>query len=217
MLVSELAERADLPLATVKYYLREGLLAPGVVTGPRRSEYCEAHVRRLRVLRMLREVGGVPVQRLRQIVGAMDDPDLPVHDAMTVIADVISDDPGPRDVDAASRQIVDDVLRGVGWDSIRAESLDRRRLAELVALLNGPGPLGASPEVLRYYAEVADGIAGTEISLVDHSRDRAELLEDMVTGSVVYGQVFALLRQLGHEHHHARQVAPAPLPESTAR
>ena len=29
MLVSELAERADVPLATVKYYLREGLLPAG--------------------------------------------------------------------------------------------------------------------------------------------------------------------------------------------
>jgi DNA-binding transcriptional MerR regulator len=55
MLVSELAERADVPLATVKYYLREGLLAPGETTGPRRAEYDDAHLRRLRVLRLLRE------------------------------------------------------------------------------------------------------------------------------------------------------------------
>jgi DNA-binding transcriptional MerR regulator len=217
MLVSELAERADVPLATVKYYLREGLLAPGEVTGPRRAEYDEAHLRRLRVLRMLREVGGVPVHSLRQIVDALDDPDLPVHDAMAVIADVITDDPEPQDTDAASIEIVDTVLRDVGWDRIRAESLDRLRLAGLVALLNGPGPLGASVEVLRYYAEIADGIASTEIGLVDHTRDRAELLEDMVTGSVVYGQVFALLRQLGHEHHHAVQVGRAVVPESATR
>jgi hypothetical protein len=165
---------------------------------------------------MLREVGGVPVHSLRQIVDALDDPDLPVHDAMAVIADVITDDPEPQDTDAASIEIVDTVLRDVGWDHVRAESLDRLRLAGLVALLNGPGPLGASTQVLRYYAEIADGIAGTEIGLVDHTRDRAELLEDMVTGSVVYGQVFALLRQLGHEHHHAVQVGRAPAPEPAA-
>lgn len=217
MLVSELAERADVPLATVKYYLREGLLAPGEVTGPRRAEYDEAHLRRLRVLRMLREVGGVPVHSLRRIVDALDNPDLPVHDAMAVIADVITDDPEPQDTDAASIEIVDTVLRDVGWDRIRAESLDRLRLAGLVALLNGPGPLGASVQVLRYYAEIADGIASTEIGLVDHTRDRAEMLEDMVTGSVVYGQVFALLRQLGHEHHHAEQIARAAAPESATR
>jgi DNA-binding transcriptional MerR regulator len=73
MQVSELAERAGVPLATVKYYLREGLLPPGETTGPRRAEYDEAHLRRLRVLRLLREVGGVPVTSLRGVVEALDD------------------------------------------------------------------------------------------------------------------------------------------------
>ena len=42
------------------------------------------------------------------------------------------------------------------------------------------------------------------MALVDHDTERSQLLEEMVTGSVLYGQVFELLRQLGHEHHHAR-------------
>ena len=42
----------------------------------------------------------------------------------------------------------------------------------------------------------------------------------MVTGSVLYGQVFELLRQLGHEHHHARTTerdrsAAEPTPAAT--
>jgi len=78
-----------------------------------------------------------------------------------------------------------------------------QRLASLVSMLNGPGPLGASVEVLTFYAGIADELARAEIAMVDHSADREQLLEQMVTGSVVYGQVFGLLRQLGHEHHHA--------------
>jgi DNA-binding transcriptional MerR regulator len=203
MLVSELAERADVPLATVKYYLREGLLTPGETTGPRRAEYDEAHLRRLRVLRLLREVGGVPVTSLRQVVDALDDQDLPVHQAMTLVADVISAPPERADDDPAALDVVDEVLSRVGWDRIRAESVDRQRLASLVTLLNGPGPLGAGVEVLLFYAGLADQLARAEIALLDHSTERSELLEQMVTGSVVYGQVFELLRQLGHEHHHA--------------
>jgi DNA-binding transcriptional MerR regulator len=209
MLVSELADRADVPLATVKYYLREGLLPPGETTGPRRAEYGESHLRRLRVLRLLREVGGVPVTSLRQLVDALDDEDLPVHETMTLVADVMSAAPWPADQDPASLDIVDAVIEAMGWDRIRAESIDRQRLASLVALLNGPGPLGASVEVLTFYAGVADQLARAEIGLVDHSADRSQRLEQMVTGSVVYGQVFELLRQLGHEHHHAGVAAPA--------
>jgi DNA-binding transcriptional MerR regulator len=204
LLLSELAERADVPPATVKYYLREGLLAPGEVTGPRRAEYDEAHLRRLRVLRLLREVGGVPVSSLRQLTDALDDPDLPVHDAMTLIADVVAAGPEPGAQDEPSLAMVDTVFRDMGWNGIRPESVDRVRLAALVSLLNRPGPLGANVEILRYYAGVADQMARREVAMVDHSRERSELLEDMLTGSVVYGQVFALLRQLGHEHHHRR-------------
>jgi len=203
MLVSELAERADVPLATVKYYLREGLLAPGENTGPRRAEYDDAHLRRLRVLRLLREVGGVPVTSLRQIVDALDDEELRIHETMTLVADVISAGPETNGQDQASLDMVDAVLAAVGWDGIRAESMDRQRLASLVSMLNGPGPLGASVQVLTFYAGVADELARAEIAMVDHSAGREHQLDQMVTGSVVYGQVFGLLRQLGHEHHHA--------------
>jgi DNA-binding transcriptional MerR regulator len=213
MLVSELAERAGVPLATVKYYLREGLLPAGVTTGPRRAEYAEAHLRRLRVLRLLREVGEVPVTSLRQVVDALDDEELPVHEVMTLVADVISARPESENQVPGSLDTVDAVLAHVGWDLVRAESIDRQRLAELVTLLNGPGPLGASAEVLGFYAGIADQLARAEVALVNQSTDRAELLEQMVTGSVVYGQVFMLLRQLGHEHHHARLTTAAPRPE----
>jgi DNA-binding transcriptional MerR regulator len=207
VLVSELAERADVPLATVKYYLREGLLHAGETTGPRRAEYDEGHLRRLRVLRLLREVGEVPVTSLRQIVEALDDELLPVHDAMTQIADVITSGPEPGEQDASALAMVDELFALMGWNRIRPESVDRLRLASLVSALNAPGPLGADVDVLSFYAGVADQLARTEISLVDHSIERSRLLEDMVAGSVVYGQVFELLRQLGHEHHHARVVA----------
>lgn len=203
MQISELAERGEAPVATVKYYLREGLLPPGRTTGPRRAEYDETHLRRLRVLRLLREVGGVPVTNLRRIVDALDDEALPVHEAMTRVADVITPAPETDVQEPESLETVEAVLGAVGWDRVRDASVDRQRLASLVTLLNGPGPLGAGVEVLTFYAGIADQLARAEIALVDGSAERSEALEQMVTGSVVYGEVFRLLRQLGHEHHHA--------------
>jgi DNA-binding transcriptional MerR regulator len=204
MLVSELAERADVPLATVKYYLREGLLAPGETTGPRRAEYDDSHLRRLRVLRLLREAGGVPVTSLRQVVEALDDEELPVHEVMTVVADEISDRPESVFLDPAALEVVDEVLVGIGWDDLRPDSIDRQRLATLVSLLNGPGPLAATVEILTFYAVAADHVARTEVDLLDHTVERSQLLEQLVTGSVVYGQVFQVLRQLAEQHHLAR-------------
>ena len=76
MQVSELVRATSVPLATVKYYLREGLLPAARKITARSSEYGEEHVRRLTLLRVLREVGAIPVGRLRELVEAVDNPRL---------------------------------------------------------------------------------------------------------------------------------------------
>ena len=148
VLVSELSERADVPLATVKYYLREGLLHAGETTGPRRSEYDERHLRRLRVLRLLREVGEVPVTSLCQIVDALDDEEMPVHDAMAQIArlraqveSLMRDRVAPAVGDAAGRveaaaYDAADVMRGRA-DDIAVAVRDRPLAAVCVAAVVG--------------------------------------------------------------------------------
>ncbi|MDQ4008931.1 MAG: MerR family transcriptional regulator, partial [Actinomycetota bacterium] len=57
MQMSELARAGGVPVATVKYYLRERLLPPGVATSATRSTYDEGHLLRLRLIRALVEVG----------------------------------------------------------------------------------------------------------------------------------------------------------------
>ena len=47
MRVGELSEAVDLPIPTIKYYLREGLLPAGEVLWSTRSTYDETHVARL--------------------------------------------------------------------------------------------------------------------------------------------------------------------------
>ena len=201
MLVSELAERADVPLATVKYYLREGLLPPGDVVGPRRAEYDETHVRRLQILRALREVGGAPVSALQTIVDAVDDESQPVHQVLCQISDALSpplpvDGPG-----AAAREMVDDVIARAGWTGVRPDAEARDRLAALIQLVSGD-LLTVDEEILGYYAKLADELSRTEIAFVDTMKDRKGMLEDMVAGEAVFGEILTLLRRLGHEHHH---------------
>jgi DNA-binding transcriptional MerR regulator len=202
MLVSELAERADVPVATVKYYLREGLLLPGVTTAPRRAEYDESHVRRLRILRLLREIGGAPVSALQAIIDAVDDESLPMHDVLCKISDALSPpltDEGP---DHDARQMVDAVIAGVGWSGVRPDASDRFRLASLIQLVTEEELLTIDDKIISYYAHIADELCRTEIALIDTSKDRAGVLEDMIAGEAAFGEVLALLRRMGHEHYH---------------
>ena len=204
MLVSELAERADVPLATVKYYLREGLLAPGETTGPRRSEYDASHLRRLRILRALREVGGAPVSALQVIVDAVEDDSRPEHDLVCEISDALSP-PLPVDgPDQAAGHQVNAAIDGVGWSDVRMDAAARLRLADLVQLVSEE-LLTVDSEILGYYARLADHLCRTEIALLDKTKGRQGTLEDMVVGEAVFGDILTLFRRLGHEHYHEQR------------
>lgn len=205
MLVSELAERADVPLATVKYYLREGLLPAGDATGPRRAEYGESHLRRLQILRALREVGGAPVSALQVIVDAVEDDTRPVHEVLCEISDALSPEVPVGDLDPEVVATVDAVITAVGWSGVRPDAAVRRRLAEVVQL-GGAELLTVNPEILGYYARLADELCRAELELVNPTKDRQGTLEDMVVGEAVFGEILTLLRRLGHEHHATRSV-----------
>jgi DNA-binding transcriptional MerR regulator len=210
MLVSELADRADVPLATVKYYLREGLLPAGDATGPRRAEYDESHLRRLRVLRALREVGGAPVSALQVIVDAIEDDARSSHETFCAISDALS----PPLADEAQRpdpelsRAVETAIDAVGWDGIRPDAAARRRL-EAVVQLGGAELLTVNREILGYYAHLADELCRAEISQVDLTKDRQGVLEDMVVGEAVFGEILALFRRLGHEHYDTQRQSGA--------
>ena len=72
MRISALSARSGVAVATIKFYLREGLLPPGTATATNQADYDETHVRRLRLIRALIDVGGVPVASARAVVEALD-------------------------------------------------------------------------------------------------------------------------------------------------
>ena len=74
MRISALAAEAGLPVATVKFYLRQRLMHPGIATSATQANYDESHVRRLRVIRALTGSVGLSVQQARTILELIDDP-----------------------------------------------------------------------------------------------------------------------------------------------
>jgi DNA-binding transcriptional MerR regulator len=68
MRMQDLSRASGLPVPTVKYYLREGLLAPGERTGPNQARYGAEHLRRLRLVRALLELGGLSLAQVRAVL-----------------------------------------------------------------------------------------------------------------------------------------------------
>jgi DNA-binding transcriptional MerR regulator len=84
MRMAELSRRSGVSVPTIKYYLREGLLPAGAVTSPNQADYGNGHLRRLRLIRALIDVGGLSVAAAREVLGAVDDPSVVGHDLLGV-------------------------------------------------------------------------------------------------------------------------------------
>jgi DNA-binding transcriptional MerR regulator len=67
--IGELADRAGVSVATIKFYIREGLLPPPPVkTGRTMGYYDEAYLERLLLIRKLREERFLPIRAIRLLL-----------------------------------------------------------------------------------------------------------------------------------------------------
>lgn len=201
MRISELADRAGVSVATIKFYLRDGLLPPGTATAPNRTDYSEAHLHRLRLIRALRDVGDLDLARIRRITTAIDDDGLPLHTVFGVVQDALRPvDERPADDDTRTAAAdIDRFLSGLGWQ-VSADASSRGDLADCLVALRRLGR-ASGPEVFRRYAEAVDPLAAWEVSVIPTGGSSSEAVERMAVGTVVFEQAIAALRRLAHEHH----------------
>ena len=105
MRIAELSRLSGVTPATIKYYLREGLLAPGVHTHPNQVEYTEHHVTRLRLIRALIEIGGLSVSATSDLLSVLDFALIVINGlALRVVGG------GPVDIEAIVTLVNDGVL-----------------------------------------------------------------------------------------------------------
>lgn len=217
MKISELSSRSGVPVATVKFYLREGLLASGEKSSQTQASYDETHVARLRLIRAFIEVGGLSVASARQVLAVMDDESLPFGVAAGIASAALpgatpaamlpaaSDGRGDRDLTAlvAARGWTVDP-QNPGW------ALAARVIDDYAGL--GRDDLLAT---LGVYAEAADLVAAADLKATADAADRAQMTETVVIGTVLGDSLLAGLRRMAHENV-SRTLFPVP-PEIAAR
>ena len=205
MRISELSEATGVPIATIKFYLRERLLPPGRPTATNQAVYEDEHARRLRLIRALVEVGDLPLATVREVLAAVDDPDVPIHDALGTAQRVLgprlggADDPSV----AHARAEVDRFLDELGWQ-VSPDSPGRHELALALATLRRLGWPHAGTHLFARHAKAVDRLAAFEVRRTSPAGStRAEMMEQMVIGTVVFDAVMSALRRLAHERHSA--------------
>jgi DNA-binding transcriptional MerR regulator len=205
--ISELSSRSGVPVASVKFYLREGLLAAGEKSSQTQASYDESHVARLRLIRAFIEVGGLSVAAARRVLEVMDDESLPFGVAAGVASTALPAAAGPADGGGRGDDDLASLIRRRGWTVDRQNpgwGLAARVIDDYAAF--GREDLIATLDV---YAAAAEQVASADLQTVVDADGRAEKTETVVIGTVLGDSLLAGLRRMAHEHF-SRTLFPVP-------
>ncbi|WP_109506717.1 MerR family transcriptional regulator [Nocardioides speluncae] len=202
MWMSELSERSGVAVPTIKFYLREGLLPPGEATGATRARYGEEHVRRLRLIRALVHIAGMSLERVRQVLAAMDEE--PTLDAAIGMAHTeLSPEPAspPSEV---SRTRVARLVTGARW-RVDPDGRHGEALASALDAMDAAGqPI--SDKTLATYVDATAAIAKADLdSMGDRTRDGAAAFA--VIGTLLTEPVMVALRRMAQENLARRRLS----------
>jgi DNA-binding transcriptional MerR regulator len=201
--ISELSEATGVPVHTLKYYLREGILMPGRATSRTRAEYDDQHVERVRLVRALVEQGGVAIAGVRAILGALDAPPPSQHDLYGVAACAMPATAADHPVDPIAIALVEEL----GWQ-VAPEAPALRSLSAAVRAAEAAG-VGLSPALLREYAEAMLAVADVDLSVAERAGSAQEALRTVVVGTVMVDPVLVALRRVAQEAVSAQRVGGA--------
>ncbi|MFE9061705.1 MerR family transcriptional regulator [Streptomyces violaceusniger] len=210
MRLAELSERSGVPTATIKYYLRERLLPPGERITATKSEYGEEHLRRLRLVRSLIQVGRMPVATAREVLEAAEDESLSQNTRMGAAVWALPHGPEPDEDDphaARAREQVDTVLRRMDWSygqELGDTSPAYRMLVAAIASLDRLG-YPHDTEHLLVHARLAGELAVADLDLVETYDTPPERIEAVVALTVLYEPVLLSLRRLAQTEESSRR------------
>ena len=139
---------------------------------------------------------------LKRLVRASERTDVSIHDLFAAAAEAIAPAPPPAgQLRPVTRAMADQLIAAAGWTHVRPDSPDRENLAATLELIASQDTHPRDPAEIEPYLRFADQIASCEIGHLDDAKDRIGLLEEMLVGQVVFGEVLATLRRLAEEHH----------------
>lgn len=190
MRISEVSRRSGVSVATIKYYLREGMLPQGTPLSPRDAEYSEAHLERLEIIRNLREIAHLPIETIKRLLNAADDPKLPIP-ALVGLAHAAAlpktADPPP---DAAALAQAAEFYGELGW-TLPPQHPVFAQTARLLALLQANGA-PSTPASLQPYIQAVSQLTAVELG-VTRSESRLLLVHDVVLGTYLGNQLLITL------------------------
>ena len=192
MRISELATRSGVPVATIKYYLREKLLPEGERSSPTQAAYGQAHVQRLGVIRALVDAG-VGIAGVRKVVAVLEEPPENPYDllgaANAAVTPAVSTD---LDLTAAL-----ELLERMGGSAEQCFPDQVAAVAHALATLDRAG-FAVPDTVMDAYIEHLGALAEAELAATpDTSIEDA--VRYVVLGTALVEPLILALRRVGEQ------------------
>ncbi|AYG04626.1 MerR family transcriptional regulator [Gryllotalpicola protaetiae] len=196
MRVSKLVERSGVPLATIKYYIREGVLMPGETTSATQATYGEHHLRRLALIRALTDIVGLSVQKTAEVIRLIETPG---DDLFLALGAAIGALP-PYDDSDGDEQRDYPLARAVLERNGQVYDPDYPAVAQLERALTAASAAGfpIDDDRLDHYAAHTRAIAYYDLDHAPEGPARATI-EYAVLGTALNEPVIAALRRLAHQ------------------
>ncbi len=191
MKMSELSQASGVPVATIKFYLREQLLPEGVRTSATQAQYDESHLSRLRLVRALLGTGGLSVAEARRVLDQVDGPPLPPAMLLGAAHDIVI----PTSTRTAHPR-ADAAMERWGWKQECGPSV-LAALEEALAAVDAAG-LELTDEQLDVYAQAMLDVARSEIAAAPEAPDEA--VRYVVLGTVLVEPLLLALRRIAQQH-----------------
>ncbi|RST04802.1 MerR family transcriptional regulator [Streptomyces sp. WAC07149] len=212
MKISELSRLTGVPVASIKYFRRQGLLPAGRATAATLAEYGEEHAERLRLIKALTTLGGLSIAATREVLGAVDQAHT-TEGALGAISYALpvpvasqgpAGDEEETDADEAAAAEVAELLAALDWRApgtsphVKGLTTALKELRRLDAQY-APGELAA-------YARLAESVARLDLERASCLDEPVALAERAVIVFAICAPVFELLRRLAQEDQVRRRI-----------
>ncbi|AKU16340.1 MerR family transcriptional regulator [Luteipulveratus mongoliensis] len=199
MRMSELSARTDVPIATLKFYLREGVLHAGEPLNRTQARYDDSHVERVRLVRALTDSGGLSMAGALSVIETLEHPPPLRHDLLGAAQHALTGEAG-ESASPEAQQRVSRWLEQRGWQVPPTDPL-LGRLAEQLDAAASAG-IEVPDERLDRYADGMEIVAGADVDSVP--TEDADALRYVVVATVMVDPVLLTLRRLAQQDRSAR-------------
>jgi DNA-binding transcriptional MerR regulator len=196
MKMAELSRESGVSIATIKFYLRDGLLAPGERTQANQADYNDQHLKRLRLIRAMVGLAQMPLAAVREVLEALDDPERRAHAVFGVAQRGVMPRIAPEPDAPKSERLVS-LAEQREW----TETEDNPAWQVAANVLHTYANLGAEDltSVLEAYAEAAEIVARADIAAIAARAGLANQVEGVLIGTALGDVLFASLRRIAQE------------------